>query len=106
MDSYSSFYKGIVVPTLSAVTLTAAGASQFDMLPVNNNQRIESPTLIEYHIQYTSVQDSDSNKTVGVNTDLVDLMTIKSFAKKILDGMVPVQESIQAVIDDYFWEML
>lgn len=106
MDSYSSFYKGIVVPALSAMTLTSTGVSQIVLQSTIATQQIDSHNYIEYHKPYFSVQDSDSNNTLGVNTDLVDLMTIKSFANKILAGMVPVQESIQAVIDDYFWEML
>lgn len=105
MDSYSSFYyKGIIIPALSALTLTATGSSPINPCIINSTS--DSPNSVEYHIPYSSIQDSNSNKTVGIDTDLVDLMTIKSFAEKILNGMEPVQESIQAVIDDYFWEML
>lgn len=104
MDSYSSFYKGIIVPALSALTLTATGTSPFN--PCIINSLPDSPNSVEYYLPYSSIQDSNSNKTIGIDTDLVDLMTIKSFAEKILSGMEPVQESIQAIIDDYFWEML
>ncbi len=36
----------------------------------------------------------------------MDLLVINSFAKNYINNLTFIEESIQAVIDDYFWEML
>lgn len=55
---------------------------------------------------YSEFSGTRSSNTVEINSDLMDLLAIKSFAENYLNNLTPIEESIQAVIDDYFWEML
>lgn len=107
MDTYSSlFYKEIVLPAISAMTFTTVGGYQYDSYAMNHTVGSTLSPTVDYHCPYSSVQDVDSNQTIAIYTDIADLMVLESFATKILDGILPVEASIQAVIDDYFWEML
>ncbi len=107
MDTYSSlFYKEIVLPAISAVTFSTAGDYQYDLFPMNRAQYSFPVHSVDYHCPYLSEQDTDSNQTIAIYTDMADLMVLKSFASKILDGILPIEEPIQTVIDDYFWDML
>ena len=108
MDTYSTF-KGIVIPVLSAFTCALDGSAQFnvygvDYLPSITAQMDVEKTPSPY---YTHLDlDTSSSETIFIDSDALDLLTISSFAKRYIRNLVPIEASIQAVIDDYFWEML
>jgi hypothetical protein len=106
IDTYSSF-KGLVIPVLSALTFSSDGTAQLNVCNMDDLPSIISPVQIEQSPKtYSGLLDTRSNNTVEINSNVIDLLVIKSFAENYLNSLVPIEESIQAVIDDYFWEML
>lgn len=106
MDTYSSFYKGLFIPALSAVTFTAIKCATINDVTANEISSTDFAVVSEYHCPYFSLVDSTTNKTIDIDKDFLDLMTLKSFADKIVKNISPIEESIQTIIDDYFWEMI
>jgi hypothetical protein len=105
MDTNSTF-KGLVIPVLSAITLSVNGTAQVSVCSISYEPTITVPVDVDHYKTYYTKQDSDSNKTIEINSDAIDLISIKSFAERYINNLTPIHESIQAVIDDYFWEML
>ena len=106
VDTYSTFM-GLVIPVLSAFTFTAEGSAQFSVCSEDYLPSIMPLINVENNSpQYSTRIDVGSSETIVIDSDTMDLMTIKSFAENYLRNLTPIDESIQAVIDDYFWEML
>ena len=105
MDTNSTF-KGLIIPVLSAITLSANGTAQVSVCNISYEPSITVPVDVDHFRTYYTKQDSDSNKTIEITSDAIDLITIKAFAERYINDLTPIHESIQAVIDDYFWEML
>lgn len=108
LDTYSSF-KGLVIPVLSALTFSSDGSAQLKLNVSNMDYTpsVISTVIIEQGYKpYSEFKDTSSSKTIEINSDLMDLLVVKSFAENYLNNLTPIEESIQAVIDDYFWEML
>ena len=104
----SSSIKGMVMlPVLSAFTFASDGTSQLSILNMDY-----TPTVVDVpYVQldepsYNTRQNTRSSQTIIIDSDGFDLLSIKEFAKNYLNNLTPIDESIQAVIDDYFWEML
>jgi len=109
MDSYSSFCKQIIIPAISAFTFTTAGLSPLGISSGDYNSPTSFAPIPEYHKEYKSYTDSHcaiTNETVNIDNDFVDLISVKTFAEKMLEGITPIDDKIQRVIDDYFWEMI
>lgn len=104
MDTYSSNY--LFLPVLSAITLTVTGVSPINVCDIDYSPSKIVEVFVNSPCPYSRYTSSTTNETIIVNKDLDDLLAIESFAHKILDGMTPIEESIQAVINDHFWEML
>ena len=105
MDTYSTF-KGLALPVLSALTFSSNGYSQLDVYDMNNEPLTTEVMNYDQFESYYSNKGSNSNKTYEVTSDAFDYMIITSFAERYIKNLTPIQDSIQAVIDDYFWEML
>lgn len=106
IDTYSSF-KGLVIPVLSALTFSADGSVQLSVCNMDYLPSIISNAQIDHSSKpYSEFTDTRSSNTVEISSEMMDLLTVKSFAENYLNNLTPIEESIQAVIDDYFWEML
>ena len=114
METYSAF-KGLVLPVLSALTFSTNGSSQFSVGDIDYLPTVNVPINVLYDRSFCGNQDSNTNfsnqelntnRTFEIKTEAFDLVVLKSFAERYIDNLMPIEESFQAVIDDYFWEML
>jgi hypothetical protein len=105
-DTYSSF-KGLVIPVLSAFTFSADGSAQLNLCNIDYLPSITTSINVELNpTPYSAQLDTRSSETIVIDSDTMDLLVINSFAKNYINNLTFIEESIQAVIDDYFWEML
>lgn len=103
----SSTIKGLVIlPVLSAFTFSSEGKSQVSVCDIDYTPTITAEPAPNLYEPYITKQDSCSSKTFTIDSNVIDLLVIKTFAQNYIKNLKPIEESIQAVIDDYFWEML
>jgi hypothetical protein len=106
IDTYSTF-KGVFIPVLSALTFSADGSAQLSVSSMDFLPSIMPRICVELSpTPYSAIVDTCSSNTIVIGSDTRDLMTIKSFAKNYVNNLTKIEDSIQAVINDYFWEML
>lgn len=106
IDTYSTF-KGLFLPVLSAFTFSADGSAQLSVCSMDYLPSIMPRIRVELSpSSYSTNVDTCSSNTIVIDSDTMDLMTIKSFARNYINNLTQIEDSIQAVIDDYFWEML
>lgn len=103
MATYSNF-SSKAISSISALSIMIGGLDQFN-LSYNSPISSKSPQVV-YNIPYANNFQSQTSETVEIRTDITDLKVIEAFARKILSGMAPIDNSIQKIIDEYFWDML
>ena len=106
IETYSTF-TGLAIPVLSALTFSSDGSAKMNVSRMDYLPTVIPSTQVEFSPNpYSEQLDSRSSQTMVINSDVIDLMAVKSFAEHYIKNLTPIEESIQAVIDDYFWEML
>ena len=80
-------------------------------MPIYNESGAIIPSQIitntqSYHDNYFIERRSLSNETQYSNKNTEDFEIIRSFAEKLLADQLPVDNDIQEVINNHFWEML
>lgn len=109
-NSTNSFSPNLfIVSALSCLTLTdieltspLANSMNSDILPSENRELINPSIYKSYSINDKTL----SNETPFPNADRDNFKILLSFANKILNDSPQMDEEIQHVINEHFWDML